>query len=865
MLSERFCSNLKQVLAERDFFHKLEAEDFKLKSVGFEWMIRAADPNSRDFLQMPEELLQTLFANAEILQLKNSSKRLTVHKNLLLWFNADIGTDQDNIDSLRLLQGYAELGGAHVESSDAEDAGLAARRMNHGPTKKQRSSHYFKVTLPENASGDSETLYFESQLQKEKWRRMLSDAPVIFTDFESRYQITQQLAKEGRNQIMQVEHKHNKEVLIARAITASHSEDRQELMRLRQKFLEESRMLVQLRSTNITASFREFCFTGKSFLILEEPLEAVRFAEWFTGTWCYEVGAITDQRPVLNLFRDLAMMVLTLNSQSIFHGLISKDTIVVKATCITATPNWVTPKTKRKGVKTFLQTVAPVRFGQLERADLLNDPTTSTSDKPSAVQRGPIRLDDRSGAKLSSVQSGSVEKVENTLYHDPSRKFYLVQFSQAARQTTLTTETTSNPKQVKSNTGRDSSSTFESTIAKSSPEADVFALGALFFEILFGINLARGIAQEHGIETDFVSALLKKPRVVIEYREPLYDIDEKIIDLIGSMLDPDKLKRPTIRHCYNVIQNTTKERGKLRKATKHFTKLRTALYSQFSMDDSIYQGQQPQGNADDPYLNPLSVSEVKSPLYSQSKENRDTSSQEIGFSGQQQFVPTEIVMETALANQEQEKAGQDDQQVFYFSSRERSQVAVPTMEQTQMRRQSNSPPKFQNTPNLPQKLPKKKPLCIGNGLALKPAMPAADKLHPELKTFLGREGRDPLLLSTQAALPNGNFNRIVSLVPQVCVIAREAFKIENKPRKVLLPKGGSSVCSSIFELPSNSNQQKLYETPMKTLPSDTPLSQVSKTNLSLRLRVRGLSASKPSQGLQVSSPALSARPRLAHS
>ena len=362
MFAERRRSGLRHFLGDKGFFDSPQPASFSDPIGDCQQMGGSVSSDLRGFPSIKEHVLRKLYADSEILQLKNQSLRLAVFENWLLWFKEPSEITSEHPGLLQLVKGYADLRGAVVDSLPATKISVSTDRvvatgLDH------RDFGGYKVTLAKNGNV-SETISFESTSQREKWRTLLSNAPVAFWDFDTRYKTIKKVAREGRTQILYVENKQSFELLVARAYTLSATESTRDIGLMRQKFLDESDVMLRLRGANITAKFRELCFTERSCLILEEPLEAVRFAEWFTGTWCYEGGASSGQPPILKLFKDLAFLVYNLHKNTVCHGQITKDAFLVKPSKRSTKPEVKSQKNPLKGVKTSLQSISYDRSGR---------------------------------------------------------------------------------------------------------------------------------------------------------------------------------------------------------------------------------------------------------------------------------------------------------------------------------------------------------------------------------------------------------------------------------------------------------------------------------------------------------------------
>ena len=77
------------------------------------------------------------------------------------------------------------------------------------------------------------------------------------------------------------------------------------------------------------------------------------------------------------------------------------------------------------------------------------------------------------------------------------------------------------------------------------------------------------------------------------------------------------------------------------------------------------------------------------------------------------------------------------------------------------------------------------------------------------------------------------------LMPHVCILARESFRIENKPKQVILPTGYTSANTSVFEQGTDAIRKKE--------PSSISGFQIPKKPLVSRYKLGGLSCRRPSE------------------
>ena len=78
-------------------------------------------------------------------------------------------------------------------------------------------------------------------------------------------------------------------------------------------------------------------------------------------------------------------------------------------------------------------------------------------------------------------------------------------------------------------------------------------------EILYGIDIEHALQQPYGIESEFIRKLFDRPKSVLPGREPLYNIDSRVVEMLVWMIDPDQALRPSAKACFNLLQTVLRD------------------------------------------------------------------------------------------------------------------------------------------------------------------------------------------------------------------------------------------------------------------------------------------------------------------
>lgn len=571
---------------------------------------------------MQDEVLISLHKKAKIMQTGDIPKKLAVYKEYIVWFSttmskvfprtppifAATGT-KDGVEENKYnheeetlefptVEGYADIKGFFVQTNDTVDAffsdslrhlaEIRSRQIampetptdgqivnvsppapRHGPQIPEAVNHkafqsktkyYFRFQRHKNDSF-VETIFFDSEADLAAWRGEIAAAPVFFGDFYSRYKILDHISKEGKNKIVQINLKGCDDPMIARYRTLTNAHDKADFGKVQQEFLHEAVILNRLNPINISARFHELHFANNGFFLVEDQLQATTFADWYVDTWGFELDSNKEAGTVLSLLKDLAQLVLSMTDMEVSHGNINKYTILVSSLVHNSPQTGTRTLQKKKTVRGFSNLYFKALNKHSRQNQALMGTLTAPNEEPDSAQLTKRSSQIYSRYKLCLTAFGdAVDTQINLIQQIPHR-------------------TVSSPKKE----GR------YTTFAKrhGATAADVLRLGYIFCEILYGIDIPKAVQQRFGLESQFASEILAKPQTALFSRDPLYEVDESLIDILAGMLDPDPTKRPTIREVFDVLQNCTTEpkHGGKRRATKERnTKVGGSLISRLSFD-----------------------------------------------------------------------------------------------------------------------------------------------------------------------------------------------------------------------------------------------------------------------------------------
>ena len=432
------------------------------------------------------------------------------------------------------LTGLSELSAPSIGMYSAADASESPFPRSHN----RKRQHY--IRLRKNfADRTGETIFFSSSQHFEEWRSKLAAVPVFFTDFEARYSIIDQQPRETSHMVWKVQLKSTNESYKARVIVLDTVLDTLKLQQTKSQLLQEFGVLKKVQNLDITPKMREICWSRNGFVVVEEALETTTFAEWFSNSWVREYSDNKDLAAVLTLMLDLTALIIAIHAAGVSHGAIDKDHILVK----NIPPSFESATTPL--IMSSKPTSRPVEHSI--RVDM------SVMVRQSSYLQNLL-----AGGKpvLNRIDSSTPT---STMLHKPLQnlKFLLTEFTQTHLESEILQQ-----KDLGTGIKISAADETESSRLKLAQSLDVYLMGVLFLELIYGIDLAKSQSLQIGIHKEIIENFRQGVSEFISKQLPLYRIDPKLATLIGAMLDPNPDDRPTSEECFRRIYQNLQEQMK---------------------------------------------------------------------------------------------------------------------------------------------------------------------------------------------------------------------------------------------------------------------------------------------------------------
>ena len=542
--------------------------------------------------ELSNDTLRIIYKTAEMLNTKEGPKLLAFHNPYLIWFHQDakkqswIPTNQgenaemendSQLNSVPQVEGWTDIRGYFVDTHDHKESQTRWSSVNAGfyqdlklsqggsksPTRSylldisdEWKGEYSAVYMPEMSLGQNlqpqpqqyhlslrkhmedrpgEIIYFQTEEQHEDWRKKFSYAPVFFTDFENRYSQLGQDRKEGSQRILKAQHNKSQETVIARVYDPHHSQDSPRVEEVKVQLLREASILSKLVATGVCRNFRELCYSKtNSFMIVEEYVDQIPFTDWFSTTWCPEHADQTDTAAALSLMADLTNLVVSLNNAGVCHGNLCKDNFFVRTS----------PASFDSSVAVRMTSTPKIRY---QPPEFSGRKTPGFSQMVGCSGFLKTLLGSRKGSfhligKESGINSSKMFRGASISF-----KIMLKGFGRERQQ---------NGKHFTYNNA-DSSKPHEpqpTPAAKTGmSKADVYALGLLFVEILFGLDCRKACSQGTDSEAQIAKSIQEGSAEVLLGLEPLYNLDSRLVHMLVQMLHSDQVVRPEPQNCLQTI------------------------------------------------------------------------------------------------------------------------------------------------------------------------------------------------------------------------------------------------------------------------------------------------------------------------
>ena len=579
---------------------------------------------------------QQIFESAESIQTVTGVKRLATYANYLFWIRTDPGSGSsrdhethfgtDNVAESQKhktqstervwLEGYALLEGCYIDVRDetragssitpqgldqylkkhlspsiapkaraapaepvlntsidktcsllGEDSPPAAQTPNMSMRSHGKTPFMCKIYKQKDGPA-SEVLFFQSRDQLEVWRQRIGLCLALFQDFEKQYNCCLIVAKEGRKHTVVLQNKYSGQKYIGHCRSLGHNYSQKDLLSAKNKILNEAALLRKLGEAKVAPNLKELQFTGNSFLLIAEFFEAKTFRDWFSEIWCVENQDCGGTGKVVNLLVDLSLLLLAVHSLEVAHGNISQDTIMIK--CAAG---------------------SPLKLGDAQFQ--FNDAISGIVNSSQLQRRNSAFKLVNSKIQNSPSQSGISAIVASRPAQQTTRaKYMLVGFWDAKDMSSCHYKPAMHNPGI--GTYIETQSISKDNWTNQSFAEDVLEMGKIFFDILFGININQAKQRDDCVENEFVKALLLRPSDLIFTRDPLYEVNPKILEMVARMLSPDVCMRPTIRECYSEIMSASREDHRSKNYARQSSPRRNTVISRLSLDS--YQSRISSGN-----------------------------------------------------------------------------------------------------------------------------------------------------------------------------------------------------------------------------------------------------------------------------
>ena len=387
-----------------------------------------------------------------------------------------------------------------------------------------------------------EKLEFHDPKTYEFWRRKLAKAFVVFDGFNFKYKILAKLGKDG--------------LAIAYLLRATDSgrllqgKFREHSSSAFEKVQKEAEILQQLSLKSLVPEFLELTFHNNTIGIIQEHVDGVPFGDWFRDVWCYRLGSKKGGREVSQLMCDVAEVVNRLNEAGVCHNGLNRHTLMVKVFAEDASPSPRSHADSQFDGSSigYAGPISPARslFQQSSFLQKLLKPVSSKSGDSNIGTLLPVKnISERGGQGLDYA-------------------FYFTGLSQATiyQEPTLSIAVAQKPKHPKHSIEQkplNGSHLQQNNTKASRYAADVHDLALIFAEVIYGIDTG-GFACRPTI-TKTLSVLENSILAAIANREPLYNIDSRVIAILLQMLDPDPKKRPLLANVVSSIKNILKDQS----------------------------------------------------------------------------------------------------------------------------------------------------------------------------------------------------------------------------------------------------------------------------------------------------------------
>ena len=433
----------------------------------------------------------------------------------------------------------SELAGPHKLPSNQNDLGVRPG---------QSRLIFLRIYTKDQTNGLlSETLYFQTVDQQSQWRAKLSSANAFFRDFQELYTIESPLSKSGSKYKYVVRRvDEGREKFVATQYKLYNFDDKKEADDAEKQVLGYCRLLQKLETLEISARFVEAYHDHTSFTVVEECVASSSFSEWFSNVWSMDLQCLSTQVQVVALLIELTEVVFSLHKVDVSHGGLKKHLVLIKS-------NQVLDLEKFQKQ----QSLAHQQKGRILGLRGQNGKLLKPSEPGSlAFLQTPLHIFPSAQGSKSILASpiSSLGFIHSTAGAEWIRRMFVVGFSEKSidLQQELSKVSDRSCSSVQECRVKLEKIKREFDLSKSS---DVYKLGHIFYDIIFGIDIEMALEQTYGVEYEFCSQLLQSPHEYVNSRVPLYKLSKAIMQLLPKMLHPNPHMRPKIHECYKILSD----------------------------------------------------------------------------------------------------------------------------------------------------------------------------------------------------------------------------------------------------------------------------------------------------------------------
>jgi hypothetical protein len=488
-------------------------------------------------LASDEKVMKELYAQSEVLQTATQPKRLVVYKEYLLWFRdmhvtEDLRTADPSsspqkgnqaADATRscstskagsqnkqvpMLEGYANIRGMYVESNHStkihndpqDDLGLGNALSS------LKTAQEYLILKKEIKLGQEEILSFADKCQLERWRELLSQALVIFTDLGEHFEQVGTLSTDANCIMGEL-----KRISDGRMFSAEHHKLHKHMSfedksRFKAKVVAKCQIIRSLRGMQVCAGFVELHQINQGFIVVTEYQQGQRLDLWAREYWLRRIiPGEQDTKTTITMMRDLLILVMKMHANGMTHGNLG-------AAHITA-----------------------IKRGNRQSENQVNT---------QPIQGGSVEL--RSWVK-------SVESITN---NDVVWEFQLLHFMQATQHLLADASQPVHPTMPDLRTSPQSDP-YKTLLLHMAH--DVYQLGFVFYLLVYALDIENHINRQNTVDSDFIQRLIDKPQEYIALKEQHHFVGNTAENLIASMLLPDWQQRPTTYEVFQTLQSLLDE------------------------------------------------------------------------------------------------------------------------------------------------------------------------------------------------------------------------------------------------------------------------------------------------------------------